>query len=235
MALGVPVHVGGGFGTWRGVLGLWSAVRPPTCLTPRGDVTRLSPRVGVRRAEVRVLVQDLLMQLLQLRRRVDGHLVAEALLQAPVDRQRLGLMAGAIQRQHELRVGALSQRVDRHRGLELPEHLLMAPEREPHFHPISRGRLPQMLQPPRLGTRMHMIGELTERRPAPQPVRLSQQLRSLERVRPQQLPCLRHQPFEPRCIQPVGRQVRPIPVDRGQQRLIRTPSSEASVRRSRER
>src|ERR671928_222043 len=56
--------------------------------------------------------------------------------------------------------------------LELGDHLLVPPEREVGLDPVLQGREAQLLEPPDLVLREWLVGEVRERRPAPERKRL---------------------------------------------------------------
>ena len=71
-----------------------------------------------------------LVQALQLGARLDPDLVHERGARRPVRGERVGLAAGAIEREHVLRAEVLAQRLRRDQRLELADHLGMAPRLE---------------------------------------------------------------------------------------------------------
>ena len=96
--------------------------------------------------------------------------------------ERLGLAAGAVQGQQQLPAQALAQRLAGDERLELAGDLRMAAEREVRVDAVLERRDPQLLQPRDLGLEGRLVGQVGERRPAPQRERLVQQRRRGGRV-----------------------------------------------------
>ena len=80
--------------------------------------------------EIGILVEDLLLQVLQLRRRVDANLVGQVFPGTRIGSQRLGLTITAIQRQYLLGPKPLAERVLECQRLQLPQQLAMTPQRK---------------------------------------------------------------------------------------------------------
>ena len=106
--------------------------------------------------------------------------------------ERVGLPAAAVQRQHPLRVQPLAQRLGGDERLELADHLAVPALVEVVLDRELERRQPQLLQPPDLGARERLVGDVVERRAAPQRQRLARR-------------AARHQPLEPRRIDGVRR------------------------------
>jgi len=87
----------------------------------------------------------------------------------PVDLQRLGLAPAAIQRQHQLPAQALTQRLARDGGLELPDQLGMAPARQIRLDATLQRDHPALQDAVDLHTRLGHVVQLGQRRPAPHP------------------------------------------------------------------
>ena len=75
--------------------------------------------------------QDLVLELLQLRSRVEAELVGQPVPDPLVRRQRIGLAAVAVQGDHQQRPQALAQRMLAHERFELADHLARGAEIEP--------------------------------------------------------------------------------------------------------
>ena len=75
------------------------------------------------RTERGILVQDRLLELLELTARLEAELVPEHVASLAVGLERIGLPAGSVQRQHQLCMNALPQRVDGHERLQLGHEL----------------------------------------------------------------------------------------------------------------
>lgn len=83
-----------------------------------------------RRPERLVLAQDRLLQVAQALARLDPELFDEALPCLLVDLECLGLAAGAVESEHQLRAEALSQGVLAHQELELANEIGVAAKRQ---------------------------------------------------------------------------------------------------------
>ena len=124
--------------------------------------------------ERRVLPQDRPLEPLQLLARLEPELVRQLAPGHPVASQRLGLAAGAVEREHQLAAQALPQRMLGDERLELADELGVTAERQVGVDPLLERRQPQLLQPRDLGLGERLVGEVGERRPAPQRERLAQ-------------------------------------------------------------
>ena len=87
-------------------------------------------RGAARQLERRVVLQDGLLQPPQLRPRLEADLLVEHPPRRGVGLERLGLPPRPVQRDHELRVEALAQRVAPHERPQLRHQRVVAPERE---------------------------------------------------------------------------------------------------------
>ena len=126
-------------------------------------------RVAVRRRalEAGILDEHAPLEVLQRRARVDPELVGERAPERLVARERLGLTARAVEREHLLRAKALAQRVTGDERLELAHHLGVATQREVGLDAPLERREPELLEASGLGVG-ERLRELGQRRPAPQ-------------------------------------------------------------------
>jgi hypothetical protein len=86
------------------------------------------------------------------------------------------LAARAVEREHPLRLQPFAQRVARDEHLELCENLEMAARRQVAVdRALGRGQV-QLLEAADLAGRERLIGDIGERRPAPQRERLARQV-----------------------------------------------------------
>lgn len=152
---------------------------------PRLD---LRLRVGQERA---VLVQDEALKLLELRRRLEAELVGQVRARLLVGAQRLGLPAGAVEREHVLRAEPLAHRVLLAQHLELARELRVTPERELRVDPRLDRFEPELFQPPRLHIERRRADNVGVRMAAPERERLPQRLRRLRLVRLRELAGIR--------------------------------------------
>ncbi len=120
---------------------------------------------------------------MELRRRLEAELVGEVGARLLVGPKRLGLPAGAVERQHVLRAEALSQRVLLAQHLELSCELRVTAERELRVDPRLHGLQSQLLQAPRFSVERRRAARVGVRVAAPEGERLSQYLRRLGVIR----------------------------------------------------
>ena len=104
-------------------------------------------------------------------------LLDERLPRVAVGGQRIGLAAGAVEREHELATRRSRSGCSADQRLELADELRVATEREVGLDPLLESRQSEALSRAisRLGPRL--VGEVGERRPAPQGQRLAQRAR----------------------------------------------------------
>ena len=131
---------------------------------------------------------------------VDAELAGEQVAGTPVGGQRLGLPAAAIQRQHELAVQPLPQRMLGGQLLQLAGERVVPAKRQVSIDPrLQRGE-PQLLQAGRLGPGERVVGQVGQHPAAPQPQRLAQRLggfgvpAGVQRGPPGREPVLEHAP-----------------------------------------
>jgi hypothetical protein len=156
-----------------------------------------SRTVGTARASwasAGILVEHGPVQRLQLGPGLDAEAVDERCPGARVRLERLGLPAGAVERDHELPAEPLAQRVVSDQPFELGDELAVAPVREVGVDPVLDQREPELVEARDLGLRPRLVPELVqdgpaedgERRPhalrRPIPRREPAQLRHVERV-----------------------------------------------------
>ena len=129
-----------------------------------------------------VLAQDRRLERAQVRRRLDAEPVDERAARVAVGRERVGLAAGAVEREHLLAAQPLAQRMLAHERLELARDLGVPPAREVGVDAVAQAGEPQILQPRDLGLGEALVGDVRERRAAPQRERLAQRRRRLPRL-----------------------------------------------------
>ena len=101
-----------------------------------------------------------------------------------IRRERIGLTARAIEREHELAREPLAKRVLARRGLELPDELGIRTELELGRDALLERPEPQLLEPVDLGLGELLQLRVRERRAAPERERLAQEPRALRRRPP---------------------------------------------------
>ncbi len=85
---------------------------------------------------MKVVLQDLLLQHLKLRARLDAERVDQMSPHPRVRRQRIGLPAGAIERRHQRGPESLTQRIGRHQRLQLSNDLAAGAQIDPRSHGV---------------------------------------------------------------------------------------------------
>ena len=147
-------------------------------LAPAADEDALA---GPRRRHARglieaaVLAENPLMQLSQPAARLDAELLGERGARGPVDLERLALTPAAIEREHELTSEPLAEGVRDHEGFELPDDLRVMAAGEIGADALLERENAQLLQSLDLRLRESLVGQVGERRAAPQCERLAQQ------------------------------------------------------------
>ena len=127
------------------------------------------------------------MQLAQRGSGLDADLLDERRSRLPEGLQRLCLAARAVEREHPLRLQPFAQRVARDEHLELAEDLAMAARRQVAVdRALGRGQV-QLLEAADLARRERLLGDVGERRPAPQRERLARQVVGDERREAQRI------------------------------------------------
>ena len=125
---------------------------------------------GVQR---RILYQDGSLQLLQCNAGLEAQLDVQVLTRLPVHRETLGLPATAVQREHQLRAQAFTQRLLRNRCLELAHQSRVPAERELGVDALLHGGEAKFLQALHLDPRERLELEIGEGPAAPQRLRLA--------------------------------------------------------------
>src|SRR5205807_1316098 len=122
--------------------------------------------------ERRVLYEDRLLELLQRRTRLDTELVNERPPRSLVCVERLRLAAGPVERKHELGAQALAQRMLCDKRLKLSDELRVAAEGEIGLDSLHDCDHAALLQELSRRERERLVGEVRERRAAPERERL---------------------------------------------------------------
>ena len=129
---------------------------------------------GSREVETRILLQDRSLERLERRGRVDAELLDQRAPRLLVGLERLGLSARPVQREHQLTAQPLAQRVLRDETLELADELRMAAEREIGLDPLLERREAKLLEADDRGLGELLVGEVRQRRAAPERERLAE-------------------------------------------------------------
>ena len=141
--------------------------------------SRLGHRLGHRAAvESRILHEDRLVKLAEPTAGFDAELLDERPSRYLVGLERLGLAPGPVEAEHQLAEQTLPQRVLLHQPLQLAGEFGVATGGEIGVDPLLERRQAQLPETSALRLRKRLIGEVGERRPAPQRKCLAQLLRS---------------------------------------------------------
>ena len=143
-----------------------------------------------------ILGQDGGLEFLQCPAWVDAQLLSKRLADPPIGLQRLGLPTRAVQAEQELLVQLLTQRLPRDQRLQLPDQLGVPPEGQIGLNPGLQDGEPLLLEPGALGLRERLVGELRQRRAAPQLQRLAELGRGESRRRAERLGALVGEPLK---------------------------------------
>ena len=134
-----------------------------------------------------------------------------------VDLERVGVAAGAVEREHELGVGALAQRLLPRQRLELAHELGMAAEREVGVDPSLQAGQAELLQAGDLGLREGLVAEVGEGLATPKRQRLAQGVRCFVCVSAIHVaPRLVEEPLEQVAVALLGSDTKQVPGRLGQ-------------------
>jgi hypothetical protein len=139
----------------------------------------LHGREDGRQVERGILAQDGLLELAQRGARLQPQLLVECRARVLVAGESVGLPARAVEGEHELTAQALAVGVLGDEGLELRNQRDVVAELELGVDQILAGDQAQLLEAQDLGRGERLVGEVGERRAAPQGERCSQCLRAL--------------------------------------------------------
>ena len=121
-------------------------------------------------------------ELLEAGTRLDAQLFDEHAPRRLICLQRLGLPAGAIEREHQVRAWPLPKRIRRDQLLELSDHGLVPPEQEIGFDAILERGETKVFEPGDGGLGERLEAEIRRRRAPPEAERLVELLRRPLRV-----------------------------------------------------
>ena len=110
---------------------------------------------------------------------VDPQLGHQRLARLPVGGQGIGLASASIQRKHLQSAQALAQRVRMYQRVQVRYQCRVPAEPQIGVEPVLQARQAHLLQPGGVGKDGRLVGEVGQRVAAPQPERLTQQLRRL--------------------------------------------------------
>jgi hypothetical protein len=131
-------------------------------------------KAGLRELEGRIVRENLALKLLELATRFEPKLVGQQRSSSLVDVERICLTAGAIERKHELRAEAFSERMLADERLDVADDRRVAARREVGLDPLLHARESELFESSDLGLSEWLVRELCERTPAPEPHRISE-------------------------------------------------------------
>ena len=159
---------------------------------------------GLVRHQLGVLHQDRGFDLAELAAGLDAELLDEHVACSLVRGQRVDLPTGSVERDHEVSTEAFAVRVAAHEPLELCD-VDVATERELGVDPVFDRADPRLLEPWHLERRERLVGEVGERRLAPQSERLTEEHRRPGDAPMRcERPCDADQAFEPEQVHLLG-------------------------------
>ena len=163
---------------------------------------------------------------------VDAELTREQVADPPVGGQRVALPAAPVQRQHQLAVQPLPQRMLCGQLVQLGGQRVVPAQRQVRVDPgLDRGQ-PQLLQPGRLRPGERVIGQVGQHLAPPQAQRLPQRPGGLlVPARLQRRPPGREAVLEPRRVQPLTVHAQQVPAAPGHQDLARRAPGPARLQR----
>ena len=112
--------------------------------------------------------QDGPLELLQGRARLEAKVVSQSAPSLAIDLQRLGLTASAVKGEHQLAAQALAERMLSDELVELLEDVVLAPHGEVGLDSLFQRGEVEVLEARDLLLRERVVGEVDERRAAPQ-------------------------------------------------------------------
>ena len=133
-------------------------------------------RPGRRPVQSRSMPQDVVLQLGELRAGIEAELVREPVAELLEGGQRVRLAPGPVQAHHQQGPQPFPQRIDGNQPLQLRHQLVVSPERNVGFQPRFHRRDPQRIEALRLVADQLDVGDVGQRRAAPQRQPLRQQL-----------------------------------------------------------
>jgi hypothetical protein len=163
---------------------------------------------------------------------VDAELTGEQVAGTPVGGQRFGLSAAAIQRQYELAMQPLPQRILGGQLFQLAGECVVPAKRQVRVDPRFEGGEPQFLQPGRLGPGEGVVSQVGQHTAAPQPQRLAQRPRGfvvparVQRGPPRGEPVLEH-----RRVQVLAAHPQQVTAAPGDQDVAGGPPGPARIQR----
>src|SRR5262249_56767325 len=128
-----------------------------------------------RKIKARILVEDPLVEIAQRATRLDAELLDERAPRLLVGGERLALTPRTVQREHQLRVQPLAERIPVHQRLELAYEIVVPTEHEVGFDSLLYRNESPLLQTGDLCPRERLEGDVGERRAPPQRKRLAQE------------------------------------------------------------
>jgi len=149
----------------------------------------------------RVLFQDQTLEPLESTAGFQAQLVAQSSAHLAVQRQRVGLTPGAVQREHQLAAQPLLQRLTGDQPFELCDQLSARAERKVGVGALHHSQRSQLPETADLALDLLNHGQVTQRRPTPQRQRIAQLPHRARRIPGgQHRTPIAQQPLKPRGV-----------------------------------
>jgi hypothetical protein len=170
--------------------------------------------------------QDRPLELLHARARFQAKLLGQCPPKLLIERKCFGLAPAAVQSEHQLRAEALAQRVAFDQRRKLGDEIPVASERQIRLNAVLHGPEIQLLQLRDRNLGKRLVGEVRERRTAPQPQGIAQRPGSLAQLaRCQRLASPLDQASKPVEVKLTRTYSQQVPVGAGDEHRIRSVAS----------
>src|SRR5262245_27226055 len=175
-------------------------------------------------AERRVLTEDRVLQSLELGPRLKAQLIAQRASHTPKGCECVDLTSTSVEREHQLAVEMLAERLIRNKRLEFGNELEMPREREFGLDSFLEGDQAQLLDPRDLALGKCLVGDVGKSNAAPEAERLAQhRCGRLAGARGQLASPLDDEPLEPLEVELSGFDPETVPGAFGRDPLVPQP------------
>jgi len=174
--------------------------------------------------------KDLLLEPLKLRGWFQSELLGEPAGGLPVDVERVGLPAGAVQRHHQLSTEPLAERIASQQVAELPHDLGRPPGRQLGVDPALQGRQTKLLEPGDRPPRDYLRRQIRQRSASPDGQRFAEFRRPVQRGGGHGSPGRIRQSFEAIDVELAWFDQHPIATSRGLEAPGGLPEQPADAR-----
>ena len=196
-----------------------------TPTSPRDAVGEAAAPGRLEVAGAGVLLEDVALERLELRPGLDAELVHEPAAEIAIHGEGLGLAPARIEGTHELAREPLAKWTVGDERLQLRDELVVVAEREVGIDALLERRQARLFEPACRSLREGLVGDLRQRRAAPEGESLAQACRGVGPV-----VCFADEPFKPECVHVVGIDAEPVAPARGLDRDVRVVGDQLSQR-----